>query len=271
MGDIVFMSRASCAHPGYALRRSTPAEVPGRDRFVEAAARTHQGRVRRANEDAFAVDPSLGLFMVADGIGGAPAGEVAAHLAVDAVSESLRDRPTIRMSAGARLEAAIHHANARVFAVSRCNPSLAGMGTTVVAAFVCGGRVVVAHAGDSRAYLFQRGALELLTEDHTVANAYRRCAPLSGETPSLPPRWDALTRAVGTRDTIDVDVCTFCPRPGDTLLLCSDGLTGVVAEPVMAGILHASPDIEAAAEQLIARANDGGGPDNVTVVLARWC
>jgi serine/threonine protein phosphatase PrpC len=234
---------------------------------LEATGRTHPGRRRSQNEDALAVDVDLGMFVVADGLGGHASGEVASRLAVTEMSAMLSG--SAPGAPAPLLVQAIQHANARVFAAGQA-PAMHGMGTTVVAAFVRGSRVAVAHVGDSRAYLLRGDRLQRLTEDHTVAN-HCRLAGLDPVTrPNLAPYLHSLTRAVGTSETIDVDVRILEPHAGDVLLLCSDGLTGAIDDEEISDILSECADLDVAAEQLVGAANESGGPDNITVALLRW-
>jgi protein phosphatase len=240
-----------------------------------AVGRTHPGRQRASNEDAFAVDARLGLMVVADGMGGHAAGEVASQLAVDTMIEAFLSpldpwspyAPLPPRAAGAALAAAVQRANTRVYTTGQEVPELEDMGTTLVAALAFRGSLAVAHVGDSRAYLLRERWLARLTEDHTVANAQRQGAHAR----QYPAAYGhALTRSVGASDTIDVELRFLTPRAGDVLLLCSDGLTNAVDDQDIAATLVGSRDLDVAAERLIARANDNGGPDNITVALQRW-
>ena len=242
---------------------------------LEAAGLTHPGWRRDRNEDDLAVHPELGLFIVADGMGGHAAGEVASRMAVAAVSAALlaagppSSRPSLS-SAGALLVSAIQRANATIFAAAQQDSAMQGMGTTIVAALTHGGRLAISHAGDSRAYLARGRCLQRLTEDHNALNQCRDAGLDLAALPGLARYGHALTRAVGAAETIEVDTRFVQPEPGDILLLCSDGLTCVVDDREIAAILVGCFDLGAAAERLIARANEHGGPDNVTAVLVRW-
>jgi protein phosphatase len=237
----------------------------------EAVGHTHPGLRRANNEDAFAL--RRGLCVVADGMGGHAAGEVASQMTVDTVSELLHSptawasRPPAHLVRAA-LIAAIEHANARVFAAAQQREALRGMGTTVVATFAFGEAVAIAHVGDSRAYLLRGRRLGRLTDDHTVGSVCS--AAHLAKNPGLAVHMHALTRAVGSERTVTVDARFLAPHAGDVLLLCSDGLTNAVREHEIARILRAHRDLDHAAAELIAVANDNGGPDNVTVVLQRW-
>ena len=245
---------------------------------LEAVGRTHTGWKRHQNEDEHAVCPELGLFMVADGMGGHAAGEIAARVAVAAVTAAVgavtaAGPPSVRpsrSSAGPLLVSAIERANANVFAAAQQDAELHGMGTTVVAALAHGGRVAVAHVGDSRAYLFRGRRLQRLTEDHTLLNDCRNAGIDPAGRSHLQRYLHALSRAVGPHDSVQVDTRLVQPEAGDILLLCSDGLTCVVDDREIGAVLVGGPDLAVAADRLIARANEHGGPDNVTVVLVRW-
>lgn len=249
--------------------------IPPYAHRVDAVGRTHTGRRRATNEDAFAVDPHLGLLVVADGMGGHAAGEVASQLAVDTIIEVFCDpldpwSPHASLpsrAAGVALTTAVQRANTVVFSTGQEVAEMEGMGTTLVAALAFRGSLAVAHVGDSRAYLLRERWLARLTEDHTVANARRHDARAMQRFAGY---GHALTRSVGASDTIDVEMRFLTPRAGDVLLLCSDGLTNAVDDQDIAAILVANADLDVAAEQLIIRANDNGGPDNITVALQRW-
>jgi serine/threonine protein phosphatase PrpC len=246
--------------------------IPPYAHRVDAVGRTHPGRRRARNEDAYAVDACLGLLVVADGMGGHAAGDVASQLAVDTMIETFNDpfdpwsphTPRPARAAGAVLVAAVQRANTRVYTTGQTMEELEGMGTTLVAALAFRGCLAVAHVGDSRAYLLRERWLARLTEDHTVANARRH------DMHRFAGYGHALTRSVGASDAIEVEMRYLTPRAGDVLLLCSDGLTNVVADEDIAAVLLANGDLDSAAEHLIRRANDNGGPDNITVALQRW-
>jgi len=234
----------------------------------EAAGRSHPGLCRRGNEDAFAIHAGAGLLMVADGLGGHLAGEVASWMAVDTACDEIINPAVPPASVAAALVAAIERANLAVFTAGQRSPDLTGMGTTMVASLAFPGGVVVAHVGDSRAYLLRERWLARLTRDHSVCNLplFRGFEQFFGD--SVQPH--ALTRAVGSSREIDVETRTLRVRCGDVLLLCSDGLTNAIDDQEIAAILTAHRDPDAAAAALIASANEHGGPDNVTVALQRW-
>jgi serine/threonine protein phosphatase PrpC len=233
----------------------------------EAAGKTDRGVERSHNEDAFAVIPEHGLFVVADGLGAHNAGEIASALAVETVRRTIEGAsalPPSRRKGLPLLIEAIQRANAEIFAVAGRDPKLRGMGTTIAAALSTGRQVVLAHVGDSRIYRLHRGILELLTTDHSLTNQRLRSGDRSGARGSL------ITRALGTHPTVEVDTSAVTRPAGDLLLLCTDGLHGVVTHEDISDLLCGSPDPETAVERLVERANVKGGPDNVTAVVIRW-
>jgi PPM family protein phosphatase len=224
------------------------------------------GLRRTRNEDAFLLVPEAGLFAVADGLGGHASGEVASRLAV----ESLRDAfGRLEGAPAERLRGAVLEANRIVHARSAADPHLSGMGTTLVSAwFPERGPIAVAHVGDSRAYVFRDGRLVRLTEDHTLLAEFIREASPTDEEIAAYPNKHVVVRALGMRDTVEVDVSLVDVREGDLLLLCCDGLFGMVSDDQMAGILRQEgADILRANQVLVDAAIDAGGVDNVTAVL----
>jgi protein phosphatase len=241
---------------------------------IEAAGYSHPGRQRRRNEDAFAVHLELGLFVVADGMGGHAGGEVASRLAVEAVAAHLiailSGPPSVATRAGELLTSAVQRANQAVVGAARSKAEANDMGTTIACVLARGDRAAVAHVGDSRVYRYRDHRLETLTDDHSLLAECLRSGYLTPELAGSFPYKHLVTRSLGADDTVEVDVRVIEPLPGDVVLLCSDGLSGVVEEEEIARILEAEPGLEAAARRLVQRANEEGGPDNVTVVLARW-
>jgi serine/threonine protein phosphatase PrpC len=228
-----------------------------------AAGVTDTGRRRLRNEDAFVCEPPL--FAVADGMGGARAGEIAARLAATVLEES---SGAVRGPDG--LAALIAEANRRIWEQSVADPQMAGMGTTVTAALVdeSSGTVTIGHVGDSRAYLLREGELEQLTADHSLVAELVESGLLTPAEAERHPQRSAITRALGTEPTVEVDAFTVEGRPGDLFLLCSDGLPIMVSDPeVLAIVEQAGGAPSEAAEALIAAANARGGHDNITVVL----
>ena len=226
-----------------------------------SAGRTDPGRRRRRNEDAFVLAPPL--FAIADGMGGAQAGEVASKLAAAALEES--DHGQLRGESG--VVELIQEANRRVHERSTADPSTSGMGTTMTVALVEGDEVVIGHVGDSRAYRVRGGKLEQLTEDHSLVNELLKSGKLSPEEAEVHPQRSVITRAVGTDPDVDVDTFTVAAEEGDVFLLCSDGLTDMVADNVIRDLVQEHRgDLERAARALVDAANKGGGEDNITVV-----
>jgi PPM family protein phosphatase len=223
---------------------------------------SHRGRRRRHNEDAYVVQPPL--FAVADGMGGAKAGEVASALAADAVQESGNDSE----SGEARVAALIEEANRRVFRRASEDREASGMGTTMTVALVEADEVAIGHVGDSRAYLIRDGRLEQLTDDHSLVAELVRSGKLTPEEAETHPQRSVITRALGTEADVDVDTFSVRSAPGDLFLLCSDGLTSMVDdETILDAVERNRADLQEAAKALISAANRGGGEDNITVVF----
>ena len=224
---------------------------------------TDTGRRRLRNEDAFICEPPL--FAVADGMGGARAGEVAAGLAAAALEEAGSET---RGAEG--VAALIVEANKRIWERSLNDPRTTGMGTTVTAALVdaASGAVAIGHVGDSRAYLLRDETLEQLTTDHSLVAELVESGVLTPEEAERHPQRSAITRALGTEPTVEVDAFTMQAEPGDLFLVCSDGLSAMLSdEAVSSAIETADRDPERAADALVAAANARGGEDNITVVL----
>jgi PPM family protein phosphatase len=225
------------------------------------AGRTDTGRKRRRNEDAYVVAPPL--FAVADGMGGAQAGEIASKLAAAA----LEDTDPGRVTGPERVASLIREANRRVHARSSTDPATSGMGTTMTVALVERGGVVIGHVGDSRAYLVRNGSIEQLTEDHSLVNELLKSGRLSPAEADVHPQRSVITRAVGTDPEVDVDAFTVDARTGDVFLLCSDGLTDMVDDEAILDAVEQTPDdLDRVARTLVSAANCGGGEDNITVV-----
>jgi serine/threonine protein phosphatase PrpC len=234
---------------------------------LTAAARSDVGRRRPANEDTYALAPELGLFLVADGMGGHRAGQVASGLAARAAVGTLRSLAGDSRGPSERLRSCVAAANGEILASSRIKPELAGMGTTVVALLAAGDRMALAHVGDSRAYRIRGGEIRRLTEDHTVVNELVRRGEISERAAEAHPHRHVLTKALGVRRAIEPDLLEMAPEPGDVYLLCSDGLTGHLADVEIAALVADAPDLDAAAARLVDLANGRGGDDNITVVL----
>jgi protein phosphatase len=221
---------------------------------------TDPGRKRRRNEDAYVVEPPL--FAVADGMGGAQAGEIASRLAAAALRESGAETGGVR-----RIVSLIQEANRRVYDRSHQDPSASGMGTTMTVALVEDGQVAFGHVGDSRAYLIRDGSMEQLTEDHSLVGELMRSGKLSPEEAEIHPQRSVITRALGTDPDVDVDTFTIETKIGDVFLLCSDGLTSMVPnERILDLVEHYRDDMDQSLRALVSAANKGGGEDNITVV-----
>jgi len=243
---------------------------------------TNVGMKRTHNEDNFSIIEESGLYIVADGMGGHASGEVASKMAVDAMREFFaatandpeRTWPyKMDRSKGYeenRLITGIKLANLRIYESAQRDPRQRGMGTTIVSLFAVEDGVYIAHVGDSRVYRVREGKIELLTEDHSLLNDYIKMKRLTAEEIANFPHKNVIVRALGMKDTVKVDTRYEQPRAGDTYLLCSDGLSGPVSDPDLLDIVTSSSDLKTAASRLIQRANEHGGPDNITVVLARW-
>ena len=232
-------------------------------RTGRASALTDTGRRRPQNEDTFVCEPPL--FAVADGVGGAQAGEIASRLAATALEE----RPT-RALGEETLVTLIQTANDRIYRRSLEDPAAAGMGTVMTALLVDegSGDIAIGHVGDSRAYRFRDGVFEQLTPDHSLVGDLVRSGQLSPEEAENHPHRSVITRAVGTEPTVDVETLTVAAAPGDLYLICSDGLTDIVRDEQIADLIRkADHDPDAASEALVAAANRAGGIDNITVVV----
>lgn len=237
------------------------------------AAATDVGRVREQNEDAWAAVPAVGLYAVADGMGGHAAGEVASRLAVEAVRESVGGRaPDTVAAARSVLAEAVRAAGRRIREQAREHPERRGMGTTLTALLLIPeGRGVVAHVGDSRAYRMRDRRLGRLTRDHTWVQARVDSGELTEDEARRHPASSVLTRALGADGGSEPDLFEIEWRAGDVYLLCSDGLTAAVGEPELEAelgrALREADDLDGAAGELVREANRRGGPDNITVVL----
>jgi PPM family protein phosphatase len=225
---------------------------------------THPGRKRRHNEDSYIHEPPL--FAIADGMGGAKAGEVASGLAV----EALEDRPDVGGDGEAYVVDLIQEANRRVYERANEDAEASGMGTTMTVALVDdeNSRVIFGHVGDSRAYRARDDQLEQLTDDHSLVGELIRSGKLTEEEAEIHPQRSVITRALGTDPSVDVDTFVVETQPGDIFLLCSDGLSGMVSDEAILRIVgDHRRNLSEAAKALVAAANRGGGDDNITVVV----
>jgi protein phosphatase len=249
---------------------------------IEVAGETNVGMKRNHNEDNFSILEDSGLYIVADGMGGHASGEVASKMAVEAMREFFAATASdpertwpykMDRSKGYeenRLITGIKLANLRIYEAAQRDPRQRGMGTTIVTIFAVEDGVYIAHVGDSRVYRVRDGKLEQLTEDHSLLNDYIKMKRLTPEEIANFPHKNVIVRALGMKDTVKVDTRFEQPKADDLYILCSDGLSGPVADPELLDISAQSPDLKTAATRLIERANANGGPDNITVVLARW-
>jgi serine/threonine protein phosphatase PrpC len=219
------------------------------------------GRRRRRNEDNYVVAPPL--FGVADGMGGAQAGEVASQLAASALEAGDSDG----LEGTRRIDALIQEANRRIYDRASTDPTASGMGTTMTVALVEGMTVAIGHVGDSRAYLVRGELMEQLTEDHSLVNELLKTGKLSEEEAQVHPQRSVITRAVGTDPDVDVDGFTIEAEEGDVFLICSDGLSDMVEDEEILELVHSNrDDLDKAVKALVAAANKGGGEDNITAI-----
>ena len=219
---------------------------------------TDIGRVRERNEDSYLVEPPL--YAVADGMGGARGGDVASSLALDTIEGLSR-------GGKATLPEMIRSANRAVFERSISDRKVSGMGTTITATTVDEQGAHVGHVGDSRAYLLRAGDFRQITDDHTLVNRMVKAGEITSQEAGTHPHRNVLTRSVGTEPEVVVDETDIPLIEGDRLILCSDGLTGMVTEPQIQAILESTPDPQEAADRLVKAANRAGGIDNITVVI----
>ncbi len=231
--------------------------------IVEQAGRTDVGRQRSANEDSLVLKPPF--FAVADGMGGAKAGEVASAMATEAFGGDLdsAEAPEVQL---ARM---MREANRRIYDLAVSDEAHRGMGTTLTAAKVIGDDISLGHVGDSRAYRLRAGDLEQLTRDHSLVAELERTGQITAEAAEHHPQRSIITRALGPEPEVEVDTYTVTAKDGDVYLLCSDGLTGMVSDDELGSILRSAKQLDDAAETLVRAANQNGGRDNITVVLFR--
>jgi serine/threonine protein phosphatase PrpC len=234
---------------------------------LRATALSDVGRRRAANEDRYALAADLGLYLVADGMGGHTAGQVAAELAAQAAVDALRTLVDASASLAEKLRYAVAAANREIFATARAKPDLAGMGTTLVALLVGEERVALAHVGDSRAYLIRGRRIRQLTDDHSLVAELVRRREITARAARGHPHRHVLTRALGVRRSVEPDLAELTPAANDTFVLCSDGLTGHVGDEEIADTVLTADDLEVGCERLVALANERGGEDNITVLL----
>lgn len=251
--------------------------------MLEAFGQTDVGRRRKLNEDNFLVDPEANLYAVCDGMGGHNAGEVASKMAIETmgsfIQKSHREKEItwpygldVNLSFnGNRLKTALKLANKRVFKAADNREEYTGMGTTAVAALVSGNTLTIGSAGDSRAYMIRDGKLTQLTRDDSWVSAAWAEGILSSEEIERHPLRNVITKAVGAKDSIEIEVQEHTLQNGDVVFLCSDGLHGMVNDEDMLKLLTPLPEkLEEGTAKLIAAANEAGGKDNVSVVMLRY-
>lgn len=238
------------------------------------ANRSNIGRVRHINEDQSWVGQlsnGVTLAIIADGMGGHQAGEVASRLAVEAFRNALErnaSKPNFTEQEGKMLiRQAISEANETIFAMATSDERYYSMGTTIVAALLCANNVIIGHVGDSRAYRLTKNSIHLLTKDHSYVNELVKTGQITEEEAAIHPRRNVITRAVGTDPHVEIDIQALEWSPEDILLLCSDGLSDMVSEQQMLDVAVREDALESKADHLIQLALEAGGDDNITVVL----
>ncbi|MBI2956422.1 MAG: Stp1/IreP family PP2C-type Ser/Thr phosphatase [Acidobacteria bacterium] len=243
---------------------------------LRVGASTDKGRVRSINEDAYLCVLEQGLFVVCDGMGGEAAGEVASQLAIETILGILNGKPDAPAEAGSRrgflsrtaqLARAVENSNTAIFAEAQKDSGRAGMGTTLVSVWLEENIASVAHVGDSRAYLWHNGNLEALTRDHSLVEEQVRAGLLSRAESLQSQQQNVLLRVLGREPKVEVELSEVPVKPGDYLVLCSDGLTRMVAEGSLGRAVEQLRDPQRICDYLVAEANDNGGVDNITVVV----
>jgi protein phosphatase len=232
-------------------------------RIIDQVGRTDVGRQRSVNEDSLVLAPPF--FAVADGMGGAKAGEVASAMA----AETFQGESDSGEPAEEQLTRILREANRRIYDLAVSDDSHRGMGTTVTAAKVTGNEIALGHVGDSRAYRLRSGELEQLTRDHSLVAELERSGQITPEAAENHPQRSIITRALGPEPDVQVDTYTLTGREGDLFLICSDGLTSMISDDELGSILRSSDTLDEAAESLVRAANQSGGKDNITVVMFR--
>ncbi len=237
---------------------------------IEFGTQTHQGRVRTSNEDSYAANPKNKIFVVADGMGGHAAGEIASQIAASTVEELVSTKRHSGNDLEETLRVAAQEANARIYETQRRKPELAGMGSTLTVLSFRDKMFFVAHVGDSRAYLLRDGILDQLTRDHSLVWHLFESGVLRKDELSSHPQKNLITRSIGPHPQVEVDVERGEAREGDIYLLCSDGLTDVLTDEHIRKILSENgKSSQELGDTLVNAANKGGGPDNITVVVVR--
>ena len=237
---------------------------------IQFGSQTHQGRVRTSNEDCFVANPGTGLFLVADGMGGHAAGEIASRLAATTMDDMVAAEGSAGQAPAEILRLATMAANSRVLEAQRKDRALAGMGSTLTALLVRGPCYSIAHVGDSRAYRLRDGTLQQLTRDHSLVWHLYENGVLDKADLARHPQKNLITRSIGSHPQVDIDIEEGEGRAGDLYLLCSDGLTDGVPDEGIRGLLIAAQKTpQEMADNLVNAANEAGGPDNITVVVVK--
>ncbi|HHU32221.1 MAG: Stp1/IreP family PP2C-type Ser/Thr phosphatase [Zhaonellaceae bacterium] len=234
---------------------------------MRAVARSETGLVRKTNEDSFLCDKERGLFIVADGMGGHLAGEVASKLAIEAVANHLQldgSDPLLK------LKDAVEYANQVIYNNSQGDRNHKGMGTTLTLALFADGKLYIAHVGDSRVYLIRNQEITLLTQDHSYVGELVRSGGITEEQALTHPQRNVLLRAVGTSPTIDIDLLEVNLLPNDLILLCTDGLTNHISEDKILELILATQDLNQALDKMMELAYNKGANDNVTILLTQY-
>ena len=237
--------------------------------IVRSGASSDVGRRRRVNEDHYLVSPELGIYLVADGMGGHKAGQLASELASEGALRAIQALRAASVSMSEKLRQAVACANQQIYAMAQAQPEYKGMGTTLVAIMAGEERAALAHVGDSRAYLIRGGQIRRLTDDHSLVGELLRRREISEAAAREHPHRHVLTRALGVRPNVAPDLAEITPEAGDVFAMCSDGLTNHVRDDEIAELAR-GPDLQASCDALIALANDRGGIDNTTVLLLRY-
>jgi protein phosphatase len=235
-----------------------------------AAASTDVGLCRAANEDSFAMASEVGLYLVADGMGGHKAGQLASRLASEGTVRAIEALESQPVGPLEKLRHAVTCTNREIHEQSERNAELRGMGTTLVAILVEQGRVALAHVGDSRAYRIRRGRIRLLTDDHSIVGELLRRQQISEDAAREHPHRHVLTKALGVASSVQPDLAELTPLPGDTFLLCSDGLTTHLQDAEILDVVERDRELQKTCDALIAEANHRGGLDNITVLMLRF-
>jgi len=227
--------------------------------------KTDKGLVRKENEDAFCIEKDLGLLAIADGMGGHASGEVASKMAIEILKDSLKKEGQPLPD---RLNSGVKLANRTIYEASRSQSQLNGMGTTLTALQLDGNRLSIAHVGDSRAYLIRGGVIEQITDDHTIVSEQVAGGMMTREEAARSDMRNILSRALGIASEVDVDVEEFTVSEGDQLVLCSDGLSELISEDEILSEVQSTKRPDLACNELVNLANQRGGEDNVTVIVA---